>query len=45
MLHEALVYMVLRGDKLLVKEYNFILKDSSQPPTRTSTPSLFLQLT
>ena len=31
--HEAIVYMILRGDKTLLADYNFIPKEpSSQPP-------------
>ena len=40
---EALVYMILRGDKLLLQGYNFMVKDPYKQSTRTSMP-LFIFL-
>ena len=42
---EALVYMILHGEKSLLQGYNFMVKDSSEQSTRTSMPLLlFLYL-
>lgn len=43
-LHEGLVFMILCGEKLLLQDYNFKLKDPSQITTCMSMLLLFLQL-
>jgi hypothetical protein len=45
LLHESLVFMILRGEKSLLQEYTFMAKDPSQQATRTSMALLSTLMT